>query len=102
MCARVALYPAIESENRVSVPFMTRRATRGGGSLRAGPHPAATTDATPAVRRAIARVAPALIEQARQQLALATDSVSGPDPEAALVHVDETSRLCVRILRLWR
>jgi hypothetical protein len=28
--------------------------------------------------------------------------VSGPDPEAALVHVDETSRLCVRILRLWR
>jgi hypothetical protein len=65
-------------------------------------HPAATRDAAPAVRRSIKQVAPALIAHARQQLALAADSVDGPDPEAALVHVDETSRLCVLVLHLWR
>lgn len=81
---------------------MTTRARRGDGSRLLRLHPAATRDASPAVRRSIARIAPALIEQARRQLALATDSVTGPDPEAALVNVHETARLCARILKLWR
>jgi hypothetical protein len=54
------------------------------------------------VRRSVARLAPALIQRALQQLTLAADSAAGPDPEAALVHVDETAQVCARVLRLWR